>query len=123
MKMSRRGFIARSVVVGVLMLALTKPIPSCVAAQGIAECSRIFEAEISDGVIHGEAVIAGGLDGDEVSASWGWADAAHTVPMTTRTVIDVASATKAALRRGIPFASRRRRLRFAAFYSFTETVA
>ena len=96
MKMSRRGFIARSVVGSVFMLALTKPIPSCAAAHGIAECSCIFEAEISDGVIHGAAVMAGGLDGDEVSASWGWADAAHTVPMTTHTVIDVASVTKAA---------------------------
>ena len=71
-------------------------IPFCAVAQGIAECARLFEAEISGGVIHGAAVIAGGLDGDEVSASWGWADAAHTVPMTTRTVIDVASVTKAA---------------------------
>ena len=78
-----------------ILLALIA-IPSCVAAHGIAECSRLFEAEISDGIIHGAAVVAGGLDGDEISASWGWADAAHTVPMTTRTVIDVASVTKAA---------------------------
>ena len=70
--------------------------PFCAAAHGIAECSRIFEAEISDGVIHGAAVMAGGLEGGDVSASWGWADAAHTIPMTTRTVIDVASVTKAA---------------------------
>ena len=60
------------------------------------ECARIFETEIRDGVIHGAAVVFGGLDGDEVSAAWGWADAAHTVPMTTRTVIDVASVTKTA---------------------------
>ena len=77
-------------------LAALIAIPSCAAAHGIAECSRIFEAEISDGVIHGAAVMAGGLDGDKVSASWGWADAAHTIPMTTHTVIDVASVTKAA---------------------------
>ena len=51
---------------------------------------------MADGVIHGAAVVSGGLDGDDFSASWGWADAAHTVPMTTRTVIDVASVTKAA---------------------------
>ena len=67
---------------------------ACSAALG--ECARIFEAEMRDGVIHGATVMAGGLDGDAVSASWGWADAAHTVPMTPRTVVDIASVTKAA---------------------------
>ena len=57
---------------------------------------RIFEQEIDDGVIHGATVLAGGLDGEEVRASWGWADEAHSRPMTPTTVIDVASVTKAA---------------------------
>ena len=61
-----------------------------------ADCAQIFEADIRDGIIHGAAVVAGGLDGAAWSGSWGWADAAHTVPMTTRTVVDVASVTKAA---------------------------
>ena len=65
-------------------------------AAPIQECAQIFEADIRDGVIHGAAVLAGGLDGEMLSGSWGWADAAHTVPMTTRTVIDVASITKVA---------------------------
>ena len=65
-------------------------------SAAIRECAQIFETEMRDGVIHGAAVVSGGLDGDEVSVAWGWADAAHTVPMTTRTVIDVASVTKAA---------------------------
>jgi len=59
-----------------------------------AECARIFEADMRDGIIHGAAVVAGGLDGNDVVASWGWADAAHTIPMTPRTVIDMASVTK-----------------------------
>ena len=67
-----------------------------VSAGPIDECARIFEAEIADGVIHGAAVVSGGLDGDDISASWGWADAAHTVPMTPYTVIDMASVTKTA---------------------------
>ena len=66
-------------------------------SAAIGECARIFEAEIRDGVIHGATVMAGGLDGDAVSASWGWADAAHTVPMTPQTVVDVASVTKVAV--------------------------
>ena len=71
--------------------------PEAVAdSDAVGACRRIFEADIRDGLIHGAAVVAGGLDGEVVSASWGWADAAHTVPMTTRTVVDVASVTKAA---------------------------
>ena len=62
----------------------------------ISDCARIFDAEIRDGVVHGAAVVAGGLDGETLSGAWGWADAAHTVPMTTHTVVDVASVTKAA---------------------------
>ena len=42
------------------------------------DCARIFENEIADGVIHGAAVLAGGLADEEFGASWGWADAAHT---------------------------------------------
>ncbi len=57
---------------------------------------RIFEQEIDHGVIHGATVLAGGLDGEEVRASWGLADEAHSRPMTPTTVIDVASVTKAA---------------------------
>ena len=64
--------------------------------DAVAECARIFEAEMRDGVIHGATVMAGGLEGADVVASWGWADAAHTVPMTSRTVIDMASVTKTA---------------------------
>ena len=56
---------------------------------------RIFEQEIDDGVIHGATVLAGGIDGEKVRASWGWADTAHSRPMTPTTVIDVASVTKA----------------------------
>ena len=66
------------------------------AAKGIVDCGEIFKEEIRDGVIHGAAVIAGGLEGDAVSGSWGWADAAHKVPMSTRSVIDIASVTKVA---------------------------
>lgn len=64
--------------------------------DGMDECAKLFKDEIADGVIHGAAVVAGGLDGNQFSGSWGWADAAHTIPMTTRTVIDMASVTKAA---------------------------
>lgn len=56
---------------------------------------RIFKQEIADGVIHGATVLVGGLDSEELRASWGWADAAHSRPMTSTTVIDVASVTKA----------------------------
>ena len=70
--------------------------PSTARGDAVADCARIFEAEIRDGVIHGAAVVAGGLDGTDVSASWGWADAAHTIPMTPRTVVDMASVTKTA---------------------------
>lgn len=64
--------------------------------DAVADCARIFEAEMRDHVIHGATVMAGGVDGVDVVASWGWADAAHTVPMTPRTVIDMASVTKTA---------------------------
>ncbi len=64
--------------------------------DAVADCARIFEAEMRDGVIHGATMVAGGLEGTDVAASWGWADAAHTVPMTPRTVIDMASVTKTA---------------------------
>ena len=70
--------------------------PSILRGDAISECVRIFEAEIRDGVVHGAAVVAGGIDGETLSGAWGWADAAHTVPMTTRTVVDVASVTKVA---------------------------
>ena len=33
------------------------------AADPIEECARIFKAEMRDGVIHGAAVVAGGLEG------------------------------------------------------------
>ena len=71
-------------------------VPFGARGDAVADCARIFEAEMRDGVIHGATVIAGGLEGKDVVASWGWADAAHTVPMTPRTVIDMASVTKAA---------------------------
>ena len=60
------------------------------------ECERIFGAGIRDGVIHGAAVVGGGPDGETFSGSWGWADPEHVRPMTTRTVVDVASVTKVA---------------------------
>ena len=59
-------------------------------------CRRIFEAEIRDGVIHGAVALAGDAGGTRFSAAWGWADAAHTVPLTSKTVVDIASVTKAA---------------------------
>ena len=68
--------------------------PAFLLAHAVADCARIFEAEMRDHVIHGATVMAGGVDGVDVVASWGWADAAHTVPMTPRTVIDMASVTK-----------------------------
>ncbi len=70
--------------------------PSILRGNALSDCARIFEAEIREGVVHGAAVVAGGLDGETLSGAWGWADAAHTLPMTTRTVVDVASVTKAA---------------------------
>jgi CubicO group peptidase (beta-lactamase class C family) len=72
------------------------PFVSSCSGRGIDDCAQIFKAEIRDGVIHGAAVIAGGLEGETVSGAWGWSDSAHKVPMTTRTVVDVASVTKAA---------------------------
>ena len=65
-------------------------------ADPIRECAQILEADIRDGVIHGAAAVADGLEGETLSGSWGWADTAHTVSMTTRTAIDIASVTKAA---------------------------
>ena len=93
-----RGIAAFAVTaLGVAACAFGTGAPSVsIQPGGPAECARIFEADIRDGVIHGAAVVAGGLDGEAWSGSWGWADAAHTVPMTTRTVVDVASVTKAA---------------------------
>ena len=78
------------------LLAVAVSVPFGARGDAVADCARIFEAEIRDGVIHGATVIAGGLEGKDVVASWGWADAAHTVPMTPRTVIDMASVTKTA---------------------------
>lgn len=69
---------------------------SAVRGGAAADCARIFEAEIRDRVIHGATVMAGDIDGTDVVASWGWADAAHTIPLTPRTVIDMASVTKTA---------------------------
>ena len=82
----------------VLKVLLVAALAAACTARGdaVAECARIFEAEMRDGVIHGATVMAGGLEGADVVASWGWADAAHTVPMTSRTVIDMASVTKTA---------------------------
>ena len=69
---------------------------TAVCEDAFAFCRRIFEAEIRDGVIHGAVAMAGDTEGTEFSATWGWADAAHTVPMTAKTIVDVASVTKAA---------------------------
>ena len=84
-----------------IVLCLTACLAVVLAASGakeeaVADCARIFEAELRDRVIHGATVMAGGVDGVDIVASWGWADAAHTVPMTPRTVIDMASVTKTA---------------------------
>ena len=78
------------------LLAVAASVPFGARGDAVADCARIFEAEMRDGVIHGAVVIAGGLEGKDVVASWGWADAAHTVPMTPRTVFDMASVTKTA---------------------------
>ena len=95
---SRRDFIAFLASAGCALVA-------CCVAHGnvergdddvVAECARIFEADICDHVIHGAVVVAGGVEGSDVVASWGWADSAHAVPMTPRTVIDMASVTKVA---------------------------
>ena len=80
-----------AILLGVMTLSC-----SAESSHAIRECARIFESEIRDGVVHGAAVVAGGLDGETLSGAWGWADAAHTMPMTPRTVVDVASVTKAA---------------------------
>ena len=82
----------------VLKVLLVAALAAACTARGnaVAECARIFEAEMRDGVIHGATVMAGGLEGTDVVASWGWADASHTVPMTPRTVIDMARVTKTA---------------------------
>ena len=80
----------------VTLLLASLAVPCGLRGDAVSDCARIFETEIRDGVIHGAAVVAGGLDGETLSGSWGWADAAHTVPMTTRTVVDVASVTKVA---------------------------
>ena len=69
---------------------------TALCGDALAECASIFEEEIRAGIVHGAAVVAGELDGRTLSGAWGWADAAHSVPMTTRTVVDVASVTKAA---------------------------
>ena len=84
-----------------IVLCLTACLAVVLAASGakeeaVADCARIFEAELRDRVIHGATVMAGGVDGVDIVASWGWADAAHTVPMKPRTVIDMASVTKTA---------------------------
>ena len=80
----------------VVMYAVLIAHPSILRGNALSDCERIFEAEIRDGVVHGAAVVSGGLDGETLAGAWGWADAAHTVPMTTRTVVDVASVTKVA---------------------------
>ena len=72
------------------------PAPQADATSALDECARIFEADIRDGIVNGATVLAGGLEGPDVKASWGWADNAHTVPMTSRTVVDIASVTKTA---------------------------
>jgi len=69
------------------------------ASQGedrLEVCRRIFEAEIADGIIHGAAIVAGGLEEEPLTGAWGWADPSHEHPMTTKTVIDIASVTKVA---------------------------
>jgi len=67
----------------------------CGAAGDLQSVRDIVEKEIADGIVHGAAVAAGDADGVRLSGAWGWTDATHAVPMTTRTVIDVASVTKA----------------------------
>jgi len=52
--------------------------------------------EMRDGIIHGAVVLAGDAHGLSSSEAFGFADSAHTVPMTPDTIIDVASVTKAA---------------------------
>lgn len=78
------------------MCAMLFAQPSVLLGDALSDCARIFEAEIRDGVVHGAAVVAGGIDGEPLTGAWGWADAAHAVPMTTRTVVDIASVTKVA---------------------------
>ena len=80
----------------IVMCVMSFAQPSILRGDARSDCARIFEAEIRNGVIHGAAAVAGSLDGEPLTGAWGWADAAHTVPMTTRTVVDVASVTKVA---------------------------
>ena len=56
----------------------------------------IFLDDIRDGVIHGAAVLGGDLDGDFCDRGFGFAENTLTYPMNTKTVIDIASVTKAA---------------------------
>ena len=69
-------------VIGVVVVVVlaTGLLASSVAADSVAtgECAKIFEAGIREGVIHGAAVVSGGLDGETLSGAWGWADAART---------------------------------------------
>ncbi len=55
---------------------------------------RIVESDISDGIIHGGAVLAGTPDTPCYELARGYATAAHDTPMTLDTVIDGASTTK-----------------------------
>ena len=91
--MGKMAGLLRGAVVLVAVFAAAEVVAGSVALD---ECGRIFESEIRDGVIHGATVVAGGVEGEPVSASWGWADPAHAEPMTPRTVIDIASVTKTA---------------------------
>lgn len=50
--------------------------------------------ELVNGIIHGAGVNAGDASATRLEQTWGYADNAHTVPMRTDTVIDVASVTK-----------------------------
>ena len=80
----------------IMMCSMLFAHSSILLGDAMSDCARIFESEIRDGVVHGAAVVAGSLDGEPLTGAWGWADAAHTMPMTTRTVVDVASVTKVA---------------------------
>ena len=43
--------------------------PSILRGNALSDCARIFEAEIREGVVHGAAVVAGGLEnGNQVSS-------------------------------------------------------
>ena len=80
----------------IMLCAMLFAQPSLLRGDALSDCARIFEAEIRENVVHGAAVVAGGIDGETLTGAWGWADAAHTAPMTTRTVVDIASVTKVA---------------------------